>query len=208
MNKFPQGFLWGAATASYQVEGGIENNDWAEAARGGKVPICGRATDHYNRFESDFDIAHSLGHNAHRISIEWSRIEPENGKFNDDEIEHYYRRWYLRPILKSLGCYPVAKRAWTLHNFLSTTIEKVEAGKVVMFFPEGKIIKSDADKKPRVGIGYLVEQTQKPILPLHIKWDGSRPTLTFGKVIISNSSEFRVSNEEVSIKIMSAIYSL
>ncbi len=94
--SFPSDFFWGSATASYQVEGGIENNDWAEAARANKVPVCGRSTDHYNRFESDFDIAQSLGHNAHRISIEWSRIEPEEGKFDEKEIEHY------RTVLRAL----------------------------------------------------------------------------------------------------------
>ncbi len=101
--NFPKGFLWGAATASYQVEGGIENNDWAEGGRQGKVPVCGKATDHYNRYESDFDIAKELGHNAHRLSIEWSRIEPEEGKFDDEEIEHY--RKVLR-TLKSRGLEP------------------------------------------------------------------------------------------------------
>lgn len=87
--KFPEGFLWGAATASYQVEGGIENCDWAEAARKGKVPPCGNACDHYNRYEEDFDIAQGLGHNCHRISIEWARIEPQEGKFDEREMEHY-----------------------------------------------------------------------------------------------------------------------
>lgn len=87
--KFPEGFLWGASAASYQVEGGIENTDWAQAAREGRVPVCGRACDHYNRYESDFDLAKSLGHNAHRFSLEWARIEPEEGKFNEVEIEHY-----------------------------------------------------------------------------------------------------------------------
>ncbi len=87
--KFPEGFYWGAATASYQVEGGIENCDWAEAARAGRVPPCNKACDHYNRFESDFDIAKELGHNCHRISIEWARIEPEEGKFDEREIGHY-----------------------------------------------------------------------------------------------------------------------
>lgn len=86
---FPEGFYWGAATASYQVEGGIENCDWADAARGGKVPVCGAACDHYNRYEADFDIAKELGHNCHRISIEWARIEPEEGKFDEREIGHY-----------------------------------------------------------------------------------------------------------------------
>ena len=86
---FPKDFYWGAATASYQVEGGIENTDWAQAAREGRVPPCDRAADHYYRYEEDFDIAQSLGHNAHRFSIEWARIEPEEGKYNEREIEHY-----------------------------------------------------------------------------------------------------------------------
>lgn len=51
--------------------------------------ISGKACDHYNRFREDFDIAKSLGQNAHRFSIEWSRIEPEEGKWNEKEIEHY-----------------------------------------------------------------------------------------------------------------------
>ena len=89
MKKFPDGFYWGAATASYQVEGGIENNDWAQAAREGKVPVSGLLADHYNLFAEDFDIAKSLGHNAHRFSIEWCRIEPSEGEFNEAEIEHY-----------------------------------------------------------------------------------------------------------------------
>lgn len=85
----PKTFYWGAGTSSYQVEGGIETCDWAQAAREGKVPACGRACDHYNRYEEDFDLARKLGHNAHRFSIEWARIEPEEGKFDEREIEHY-----------------------------------------------------------------------------------------------------------------------
>src|SRR3989344_1899764 len=94
--KFPEGFLWGSATASYQVEGGIENCDWAAAAREGKVPPAGRACEHYSRYEKDFDIAKSLGHNCHRISIEWARIEPTEGSFDEKEIEHY------RNVLRAL----------------------------------------------------------------------------------------------------------
>jgi len=96
MKKFPEGFYWGAATASYQVEGGIDNCDWAKAASEGRVPVCGMACDHYHRYEEDFDIAKSLGHNAHRFSIEWARIEPEEGRFDQVEIEHY------RKVLLSL----------------------------------------------------------------------------------------------------------
>lgn len=87
--SFPKDFLWGAATASYQVEGGIENCDWAKAASEGGVPVCGKACDHFNRYEEDFDIAVSLEHNAHRISIEWARIEPKEGEFDAQAIEHY-----------------------------------------------------------------------------------------------------------------------
>jgi beta-glucosidase len=94
--KFPEGFLWGAATASYQVEGGIENCDWAQAAREQRVPVCGRACEHYTRFEEDFDIAKSLGHTAHRFSVEWARIEPVQGQFDEKEIEHY------REVLRAL----------------------------------------------------------------------------------------------------------
>lgn len=100
--KFPDGFLWGAATSSHQVEGN-NHNDWTvwekeNAERlskesGGKYPrenyISDRACDHYNRYEEDFDLVKEMGHNAHRFSIEWSRIEPEEGKFNEKEIEHY-----------------------------------------------------------------------------------------------------------------------
>ena len=100
---FPEGFYWGAATASYQVEGGIENNDWAEAAREGRVPPCGRACDHYHRYEEDFDLAQSLGHNAHRFSIEWARIEPEEGQFDQAAIEHYRQ---VIQALKARGLRP------------------------------------------------------------------------------------------------------
>ncbi len=102
--RFPDGFLWGASTAAYQVEGGIENVDWAQAARAGRVPPIGRACDHYNRFENDFDIAKSLGMNAQRFSIEWARIEPEEGKFDEREIEHYRK---VLAALKARGLTPM-----------------------------------------------------------------------------------------------------
>ncbi len=101
--KFPADFYWGASAASYQVEGGIENTDWAEAAREGRVPPCGIACDHYNRYESDFDLAKELGHNAHRFSIEWARIEPEEGQWDMHEVEHY--RQVIR-ALKARGLRP------------------------------------------------------------------------------------------------------
>ena len=99
--KFPNGFYWGAATSSHQIEGD-NHNDWTEWETSksrveslklkGLNPddfISGKACDSYNRYEEDFDIAKSLGHNIHRFSIEWSRIEPEEGKFDFDAMKHY-----------------------------------------------------------------------------------------------------------------------
>ena len=66
--------------------------NWGDIKAGAQNPqnyISGRACDHYNRYEEDFNIAKSLGHNAHRFSIEWSRVEPEEGKWDEREIEHY-----------------------------------------------------------------------------------------------------------------------
>lgn len=117
LKKFPERFYWGAATASYQVEGGIENTDWAKAADEGRVPLCGRACDHYNRYEEDFAIAQSLGHNAHRLSIEWARIEPEEGKFNKVEIEHYRK---VLTALKERGMTPfITIWHWTIPTWLT-----------------------------------------------------------------------------------------
>ncbi|MDP3056935.1 MAG: glycoside hydrolase family 1 protein [bacterium] len=81
--KFPSGFLWGSAVSSYQVEGGIENCDWSR-----DYP-AGRACDYYNQYERYFDMAKELNQNIHRMSLEWSRIEPEEGKFDKEAIGHY-----------------------------------------------------------------------------------------------------------------------
>ncbi len=103
--EFPKNFLWGSGSSANQVEGGIENCDWAEYARMGKLPSVDEFTpDHYHRFKEDFDLAKSLGHNSHRFSIEWARIEPEEGKFDLNEIEHY-RKVLL--ALKDRGITPL-----------------------------------------------------------------------------------------------------
>lgn len=119
--QFPKNFYWGTATSAYQVEGGIKN-DWSEweprnaerLARKAKsywrdwqiknFPemlkprnyICRKACDHYNRFEEDFDLAKKMNTNAYRFSIEWSRVEPEEGKFNKKAVEYY------RKVLQAL----------------------------------------------------------------------------------------------------------
>lgn len=89
---FPEGFLWGVATASHQVEGGNTNNDWAEWERTCHLPHCERsgiAVDHWNRYEEDFAIAQDLNVGIYRMSLEWSRIEPREGEFDHAALDHY-----------------------------------------------------------------------------------------------------------------------
>ena len=89
MIKFPEDFLWGAATSSYQVEGDNTNADWWAWEKTAGRENSGKACRHYEFYAQDFDLAKGLNHNAHRLSIEWSRIEPEEGKFSQEELKHY-----------------------------------------------------------------------------------------------------------------------
>jgi beta-glucosidase len=90
----PPGFLWGASTASHQVEGGNVGNDWwaLENAQPPAVPHrSGDACDSYHRYAEDIAIVADLGLDAYRFSLEWSRIEPEPGRFSQAALEHYRR---------------------------------------------------------------------------------------------------------------------
>ncbi len=106
--KFPKGFLWGVSTSAYQVEGGI-TNDWSQWEmnqkrlrnfRKNKIDysdfICGRACDSYNRHEEDVFLVTKLNCNSYRMGIEWARLEPREGDWNEEEFEHY------REVLKNL----------------------------------------------------------------------------------------------------------
>lgn len=89
---FPTGFLIGAATASHQVEGNNFANDvWAQEQMkyGGYPQKSGLAADQYSRYRQDIDLMKKAGLNAYRFSLEWSRIEPEKGKFSEEAIAHY-----------------------------------------------------------------------------------------------------------------------
>ncbi|MDD6192961.1 MAG: family 1 glycosylhydrolase [Lachnospiraceae bacterium] len=92
MGRFPEGFLVGAATAAHQVEGNnIHSDYWAMEHlkhTNFNEPSLD-AVDHYNRYEEDIRLMAEAGLNTYRFSIEWARIEPEEGKFDETEIEHY-----------------------------------------------------------------------------------------------------------------------
>lgn len=130
-NVFPKNFYWGASTASHQVEGGTVNqwsewelahaselahtakkrlqhviSDWDSIAAQATRPenyVSGRGVDHYRRYKTDFKIAKKLNFNAFRFSIEWSRLEPEEGVWDEEVVEHY--RGYIRE-LRSQGLEP------------------------------------------------------------------------------------------------------
>ena len=91
---FPEGFLWGAATASHQVEGDNRGNDWwCWEKTSGKIrddTTSGAAAGWWDgKAEQDLAVAADMGHNAHRFSLEWSRIEPEKGRFDETALERY-----------------------------------------------------------------------------------------------------------------------
>ncbi len=123
--EFPKDFLWGASTASHQVEGGTNNqwtawelanaeelaktaakrlsylDNWDDIKRQAESPhnyISGKAVDHFNRYKEDFDLLKKLNLNSFRFGIEWSRLEPEEGVWDESAIEHY--RTYIEELKK------------------------------------------------------------------------------------------------------------
>lgn len=110
---FPDGFLWGTATAAHQVEGGNWNNDWwmwEHNPASGCAEPSGDACDHYHRFRDDLRLLASLGFTSYRFSLEWSRIEPENGLWSRAALDHYRR---VCETCREVGMAPVV----TFHHF-------------------------------------------------------------------------------------------
>jgi beta-glucosidase len=110
---FPDGFVWGTATAAHQIEGGNVNNDWWawEHAPG---TICaepsGDACDSWHRWEEDVALVADLGLGTYRFSVEWSRVEPEDGEWSPAAVDHYRR---LGEALLTRGIEPTV----TFHHF-------------------------------------------------------------------------------------------
>ena len=113
--SFPKGFFIGAATAAHQVEGNnIHSDYWAQELlpHTSFTEPSGLTCDHYNRYEEDIKLLADAGLNAYRCSIEWARIEPEEGQFDEREIEHYRR---VIACCKANGVEPIV----TLMHFTS-----------------------------------------------------------------------------------------
>jgi beta-glucosidase len=106
--RFPSGFLWGVSTAAYQVEGNNDNSQWADWERSGRIKSgdqSGIACDWWKDAEPDFDLAREMGMNALRLSVEWSRIEPQEGRWDPQALARYrtllegLTRRGIRPVL-------------------------------------------------------------------------------------------------------------
>ena len=113
--EFPDGFLWGTATAAHQIEGGNWNSDWwAFEHQEGTIVAepSGDACDSWNRWREDLDLVADMGLNAYRFSLEWSRIEPEPGQFSVAALDHYKE---ICVTARDRGILPVV----TFHHFSS-----------------------------------------------------------------------------------------
>lgn len=113
--RFPDGFLWGAATAAYQVEGGNVGSDvWLLEHLPNTVfrEPSGDACDFYHRYPDDVATVAALGLNAFRFGVEWARVEPERGLVSMAALDHYSR---LVDCCLEHGLTPVV----TLHHFTS-----------------------------------------------------------------------------------------
>jgi beta-glucosidase len=112
---FPEGFTWGTATAAHQVDGGTWNNDWWAWEHNPVAPCVepsGDACDHWNRWPQDLQLLADLGFTSYRFSLEWSRIEPEEGEFSSVALDHYKA---MCEGCRELGIEPVV----TFHHFTS-----------------------------------------------------------------------------------------
>lgn len=94
--SFPKDFIWGSATAAHQIEGNNVNSNWwpyeqEEHAKDPSFDLSGMACNSYQMYEEDNKILSTLHHNTYRLGIEWSRIEPNEGDFRIEEVEHYIK---------------------------------------------------------------------------------------------------------------------
>ncbi len=115
MQSFPEGFLWGTATAAHQVEGNNINSDlWVMEHVPGTIfrEPSGDACDHYRLYRQDLKLLKDLGFNAYRFSIEWARVEPEDGYISKATLRHYGD---VLETCQELGLTPLV----TMHHFTS-----------------------------------------------------------------------------------------
>ncbi len=108
---FPRGFVFGTATSAHQIEGENRYNDWWDWEVKGKVPYkSGKATNHWEKYREDIELMASLGYEAYRFSIEWSRVFPAENKLDESALNRYVE---IVELLKKHNIKPMI----TLHHF-------------------------------------------------------------------------------------------
>jgi beta-glucosidase len=111
--QFPKGFYWGVATSAHQIEGDNKNSDWWQWEQEGNIvngEISEKATNHWNKVDEDISLMNDLGIGMYRFSIEWAKVEPTPGKFNQKVLDHYKNEIKL---LRKNNIEPML----TLHHF-------------------------------------------------------------------------------------------
>jgi len=104
---FPEGFLWGSATSAWQIEGGSVSNEYGEMHREGRIAGGGdpaEAAGFWRFYERDVALMKRMHHRSFRMSVEWARVEPEEGCFDEEAIRHYRR---IIQSIRSAGILPV-----------------------------------------------------------------------------------------------------
>jgi len=230
--KFPRHFLWGASIASHQVEGGTLNQwtvwelahaqelaktaeehlgwlpVWEDIKQQAEDPnnyVSGRGVDHYNRYKEDFDLLKQMHMNAFRFGIEWSRLEPVEGQWDKDAIEHY--RVYIKE-LKRRGIEPFLNIwHWTMPTWFTERggfehgrnlpafdrfIEKVaeEYGhelKYVITLNEPNVYASFSYQ-----LGQWPPQQKNPLKMLYVYWNLARAHRQAYKILKQQNQHLRI----------------
>ncbi len=211
---FPKHFFWGASTSAHQVEGGNDNQwtvwelehakelaqtahirlnwlpHWESIKEQAEEPdnyVSGRGVDHYNRYMEDFDFLDELGMNSFRFGIEWSRIEPEEGQWNEEAIAHYrqyiveLRKRKIEPFLTlwhwTMPNWFVAKGAFEKHAnlvYFDRFIQKVSEE----FVDEVEYVLTLNEPNVYASFGYVLAEhppaVKKPLLGLKVYWNLTR----------------------------------
>ncbi len=216
---FPRGFIWGAATSSYQIEGGL-TNEWSEweksEERSNKLKVksekegfeldmddfvCGKACNSFELFNADLDCLKKLGVNAYRFSLEWSRIEPEEGRFDEAGME-YYRD--IVHNLKGAGIEPfVTVWHWTNPLWLARDGGWEKKKVVARFTRYARYVAQSLGKQVKfwatlneplmlIGHGYMDGK-----FPPNRKWSFHRAFRVYRNLIAAHKAAYRVLRSEI-----------
>jgi beta-glucosidase len=151
-HTFPSGFLWGTATASYQIEGGVDEGGRGESIWDRFAHTPGRilngdtgdvAADHYHRYRDDVALMRELGLNAYRFSLAWPRLQPDgSGPLSADGLGFYERlvdellgagirpwvtlyHWDLPQALEDAGGWPARDTALRFADYAAAVHERL-----------------------------------------------------------------------------------